>query len=210
MKRFDKMMIWLAVTCLIVAGCGSFAEGAQYPTTRTASIGITGGSVTIQLTAPAGGSFNFGTIELNRWFENPTDPANDYSNMTSDSPIVFRIGSTDPTNPGWNVTLSASNFTNGMQIQDITITAPVVDDISRISQLGNDPAGYSFYGGTLNDGSPRTLKIMSAPAGGGRGIFTFTIPQGNIKLNAYNPLSPGVPPLGTHSTTITATINSGP
>jgi hypothetical protein len=202
MKR-SLFLFFVVAAIAIMAGGQALAQSA----TVRGDVTVTEG--TMSLTRTSLDSFSFGSIDLNTWFITPTT----YENMTNDNDVVFEVVNTLAANSGWKLTLEASAFTNGMHIDSLTLDSGW-GTVVKSSVLGDDPATFTLADGLLNDkDTPGSVKAVSAPIGGtykGRGRYTVTILAGKIVLDAYDAAAPGVPPVSTNSTTITATLANGP
>ncbi len=154
-----------------------------------ATLGITAGTLAF-VSTPA--SFSFTSITLNG------------ATQTTTASVPLDIGDATGSGNGWNVTLSATTFTNasGNTLADgdfsvLSTSLPTVacdtNSTCTAATLAN------LYPYTL---SGTATKLLSSAAGTGMGDQTVTIPwSGSIPANAY---------AGTYTSTWTFTLVSGP
>ena len=155
-------------------------------------------SVTV---APAAGTLAFVSVPSSVAFSGLTLSG---VNQTSTASLPLDIGDATGSGNGWNVTLSATTFTNAagdtLAYSDFSVLStspPTVacdtNSTCTVATLG------SLYPYTL---SATATKLLSSAAGTGMGDQTVTIPwSASIPANAY---------AGTYTSTWTFTLVSGP
>ena len=122
----------------------------------------------------------------------------------------WRVNDARGNGAGWNVTIDASQFSDGgsntLPTSSLTLKPPVVTKVDLLNvALPPLPQGVPPW--TIDSGTP--VKIESALAGTGQGEWNFD--QQN--LAASKDLSLTVPAdaaAGTYTSTITSTLSTGP
>jgi hypothetical protein len=116
---------------------------------------------------------------------------------------TFDITDARGTGEGWNVTVSASPFTslkNTLDANALNLTAPIVSKID----LGSSELSTITASPGIIDNGIAPVKVLSAAADGGMGSFRVaTIPM-ELTLKPHEVYA------GTYTSTITATLTTGP
>lgn len=119
---------------------------------------------------------------------------------------AFNITDPSGTGAGWNVVMSATQFTdtstgNTLPLNSLTVAVPTI----ATADAGSSPAGDIVKtGGSIDNGTG--VKILSAASGQGMGTYTASFDTEDLKLT----LLPKDVKSGTYTSTISVTINSGP
>ena len=122
----------------------------------------------------------------------------------------WRVNDARGNGGGWNVTIAASQFSDGgsnaLPTSSLTLKPPVVTKVDLLN-LALPPLPQGIPPWTIDSGS--AVKVESAQAGTGQGEWNFD----HVNLSGSKDLSLTVPAdaaAGTYTSTITSTLSTGP
>lgn len=184
----------LRTTLLAAATCFAFATGAQ-ASTATGSVTVASGGLTISTVTS---TVNFGTVTLNGVDQT----------VTASAGPSFSIIDGTGSSAGWNVTFSATNFSDGgtNSIANTNFTFnPTGGTITRVGGQTIDATnGPKETGGGAVDLSA-ARKVVTTAVGYGKGKYTYTPLDSNFSLTV-----PATTIVASYTSTLTATVASGP
>lgn len=169
--------------------------GQALAATATATVTLASGGLTITTQS---GSVDFGTVTL----------TGDTQTVNATGAPTFRIKDATGSNAGWNVTFAASNFSDGGSntIASTNFTFQATGGtLTTVSGQAIDAAnGPRETGGSAQDLSA-ARKVVTTAAGYGKGRYDYTPLAARFALTI-----PATALAGTYSSTLTATVSSGP
>jgi len=186
MKRFVITVLAIAM----VAGASP-----AFAATASASVTVSSGGLTITTQS---GSVDFGTVTL----------TGDVQTVNATAAPTFRVKDATGSNAGWNITFSATSFSDG-GTNTIANTAftfnPTGGSVTAVSGQAVDVSnGPRETGGGAVDTSA-SRKVVTTAAGYGKGRYDYTPLAGSFSLTV-----PATQLAGAYTSTLTATVASGP
>jgi hypothetical protein len=172
----------------------SLLGGSAFAATANGAVTVASGGLTITTQA---GSVDFGTVTLDG-----TDQT-----VAATAAPTFRIKDASGSNAGWNVTFSATSFSDGSNtIANTNFTFnPTGGTVSHVSgQAINATNGPKETGGGAVDMSA-ARKVITTAATYGKGRYDYTPLAGNFSLAVA-----ATTLVGSYTSTLTATVASGP
>jgi len=191
MKRTSRMLIVAAIVAALAGGNLRPASAAA----ANATVTISSGGLTLTTQS---GSVDFGTVAL----------TGDNQTVDATSSPTFRVKDATASNAGWNVTFSASNFSDGGSntIANTNFSFnPTGGTITALSGQAVDASNgpKETGGGAVDMSSAR--KVVTTAAGYGKGRYDYTPAAGNFGLTI-----PATTLAANYTSTLTATVASGP
>lgn len=186
MKRFFIAVLAVAMVAL---------AAPAFAATSSASVTVSSGGLTITTQS---GSVDFGTVTL----------TGDVQTVTATGAPTFRVKDATGSNAGWNITFSATSFSDG-GTNTIANTAftfnPTGGSITALSGQAVDVTnGPKETGGGAVDMSA-ARKVVTTAATYGKGRYDYTPLASGFSLTV-----PATQLTGSYTSTLTATVSSGP
>lgn len=184
----------IAILILLAVATLAFWPATAQAATATATVTVASGGLSISTQS---GSVNFGTVTLSGVDQT----------VTAASAPTFQVIDATGSNAGWNVTFSATSFSSGANsIANTNFTFNATGGtVTGVTGQAVDPTNgpKEAGGGALDMSAAR--KVVTTLAGYGKGKYTYAPLAGNFSL-----FVPATTLAGTYTSTLTATVASGP